>query len=821
MTKALREIGNKRKGISSVLLFALICSWTISVFAKPIQEVQEGVLKDGIEYIAADELVKYTSGTGTGTQISKNKSYNEIKLDGEVVGHFTFDKDASPLSISITKNVNVIVEWKCAKYYMAIALEGIGVYELPQILQDNGKLQKFNQVWVSFGAMLAPGTIINGAVPKTTTLTPVATSAELADAPGINMNVSDTPGLLTEYAARDAKNGATAKIMKYAAGETGFADTEEWNNTIPVDEGDIFVIKVTAADGVTTNYYKIIAHPYDATSYYTAQGFNIPGLTFQPVKPDTNGVRFQPTEVFKNVYFIGDSWICAMLYVTDDGIILWDSLEGTDDMINILEPDMKKLGLDPADIKIVFVSHGHGDHYGGAKYLQDTYGAKIYLHENDLGIMNAPGPGGLTPAPVIDFYYNTHVQTDGSVTLDEVTQGNVTFTFMHTPGHTPGSVSFFVPVTALDDTQHILTGWGGTSAPRDNKTGMIDAYLNSASNYRAYIKDNGVDSFLSMHPFVDYSTDNVVAAYKTGSSDALIRTAEEMDLFVWSLLIYPQQKGNAMTAFENIIPGYDPAVLNWPFVAYIPEETLGNGSLDLSIYQNREIKAEIFDNVYLVGTGYDTCLIFDTTAGIVIVDTMTSVDDFTQIVLPAMNGFGLDPNRIKAVMLTHGHADKTGFASYLKTTYGAQVYMNSADAGLAPGLADVDLVEDDYTFDDFTFNWVHTPGHTLGTMSFLVNVAVDGVPHTAALWGGTTFVYEKAALTAYADSIDMFLVYSMSNGADAIISTTPYFDFSVNKVLALEAGNPSAFILGGENTAEFMLTTVKVTAHDKLKKFLE
>ncbi len=277
-----------------------------------------------------------------------------------------------------------------------------------------------------------------------------------------------------------------------------------------------------------------------------------------------------------------------------------------------------------------------------------------------------------------------------------------------------------------------------------------------------------------------------------------------------------------MKAFENIIPGYDPSVLNWPFVAYIPEESLGNGALNLSIYQNREIKAQIFDKVYLVGTGYDTCLIFDTTEGIVIVDAMASADDFTQRVLPAMNGFGLKPENIKAVMLTHGHADKTGFASYLQTTYGTKIYMKSADAGLALGLSvDVNLVEDDYTFGDFTLSWMHTPGHTPGTMSFLVNVAVGGVPHTAALWGGTTFLYEEAALTAYADSIDKFLDFSMVNGADAIISTTPYFDFSVNKVLALEAGNPSAFILGGDNTAEFMLTSVKVTAHDKLKKFIE
>ena len=91
----------KRIVISVALALAVIFTLMPPVFAKPVQEAQEGVLKDGEAYIAADQLVKYTSGTGTGTKISANKSYNEIKLDGEVIGHFTFNKDASALSITI------------------------------------------------------------------------------------------------------------------------------------------------------------------------------------------------------------------------------------------------------------------------------------------------------------------------------------------------------------------------------------------------------------------------------------------------------------------------------------------------------------------------------------------------------------------------------------------------------------------------------------------------------------------------------------------------------------------------------------------------
>lgn len=144
-------------------------------------------------------------------------------------------------------------------------------------------------------------------------------------------------------------------------------------------------------------------------------------------------------------------------------------MNNTDDMINILEPDMAALGLDPADIKIVMISHGHGDHYGGAKYLQDTYGAKVYMSVDDIPPMNAPNRDGSPkdPAtfPILDGFL-----ADGDV----ITFGGLTFEFAATPGHTLGSMSFVVPVTALDDgTEHKLCNWGGTNYPRD-LAGMLD-----------------------------------------------------------------------------------------------------------------------------------------------------------------------------------------------------------------------------------------------------------------------------------------------------------------------------------------------------------
>lgn len=581
----------------------------------------------------------------------------------------------------------------------------------------------------------------------------------------------------------------------------------------------------TQAPAATTATAPAATTDYDPEKFYTSGGFNVPGLTFQPSMPDTKGNNFMTTEVFKDVYFMGDTWICCMVYKTPAGIIMWDAMEP--DMYDTFERELKKIGLNSADIKINLISHGHGDHYGFARKLQDKYGTKVYMSEADIPTMEAALlPTGNTPAkwtkenqPKIDQYLK-----DG----DKVTLGGVTFTLMDTPGHTPGSVSFFVPVTDFNGKTHTLTCWGGTSAPRDPQG--VKTYLSSVQKYRKYIKDNNIDAFLSMHPFVDYSTDKVIIVGKTKSSDPLIQTKEQMDFFCETLQVYTQMKGKlAQKGINNFTTaGYGSQVLSFPYSVYIPEEKTGNGAM----YLGKNFETQLFDNVYFVGNGTDACIIYKTKEGIVISDAMTSESDFTNTVKPAMESFGLDPKTIKAVMVTHGHADKFGFAAYVQKTYGAKVYMNKLDAQTAEEslkaavskgkvtaipAVDVDLVAGSYKFGEFTFDYVHTPGHTPGCMSYLVNVNVNGKDHTAACWGGTTFNYEKKMLEAYVKSIDSFIKLCETREADAIISTHPYFDYSVDKATDLMAGNKEAFILKGDNTLKFALNCICITAQYKLK----
>src|ERR1019366_6402182 len=77
-----------------------------------------------------------------------------------------------------------------------------------------------------------------------------------------------------------------------------------------------------------------------------------------------------PTQVFDNLYYIGNKTLGAWAIKTSDGVILINAMH-TKEVESVLVPGLHKLGLDPAQVKFVVVTHADGDSYGGAKYFQD------------------------------------------------------------------------------------------------------------------------------------------------------------------------------------------------------------------------------------------------------------------------------------------------------------------------------------------------------------------------------------------------------------------------------------------------------------------
>ena len=146
-----------------------------------------------------------------------------------------------------------------------------------------------------------------------------------------------------------------------------------------------------------------------------------------------------PAKVADNLYFLGTGIVAAWAVNTSEGLILIDTLNNQADAEKYIEGGLRQLGLDPARIKVIIVSHGHGDHYGGARYLQDKYHVKLYMTAPDYALAEKPTAAAkhFGPPP-----HRDQMATDGQT----VTLGDEAIKLFITAGHTPASLSMLIPV---------------------------------------------------------------------------------------------------------------------------------------------------------------------------------------------------------------------------------------------------------------------------------------------------------------------------------------------------------------------------------------
>ena len=71
------------------------------------------------------------------------------------------------------------------------------------------------------------------------------------------------------------------------------------------------------------------------------------------------GVAATPAKLFDNLYYVGRTDVGAWVIKTSDGLALIDTLYTPEDAANIIMPGLQQLGLDPAQLKVVFATHFH------------------------------------------------------------------------------------------------------------------------------------------------------------------------------------------------------------------------------------------------------------------------------------------------------------------------------------------------------------------------------------------------------------------------------------------------------------------------------
>ena len=96
--------------------------------------------------------------------------------------------------------------------------------------------------------------------------------------------------------------------------------------------------------------------------------------------------------------------------------------------------DKLKAALNGCRVAAVLLTHGHFDHIGAVDAVCDEH-TKVYIHESDLPML---GDKEKNASTFLGMDVTVAHEAIGLKEGDTVTAAGLTFTCLHTPGHTPG-----------------------------------------------------------------------------------------------------------------------------------------------------------------------------------------------------------------------------------------------------------------------------------------------------------------------------------------------------------------------------------------------
>jgi metallo-beta-lactamase class B len=159
-----------------------------------------------------------------------------------------------------------------------------------------------------------------------------------------------------------------------------------------------------------------------------------------------------PFRIIDSIYYVGASDITSFLIVTSEGLILLDG--GLVETAPQILANVRALGYDPGNIRILLNSHAHYDHAGGLAELKRATGARVYAGRGDSALLARGGRD--------DFFFRNRftfppIAIDrGVVDGDRVELGQTTITALATPGHTRGCTTWFTEVMVGGRQRNVL-----------------------------------------------------------------------------------------------------------------------------------------------------------------------------------------------------------------------------------------------------------------------------------------------------------------------------------------------------------------------------
>jgi metallo-beta-lactamase class B len=207
---------------------------------------------------------------------------------------------------------------------------------------------------------------------------------------------------------------------------------------------------------------------------------------------------YQPFRIVGNLYYVGTYDLACYLITTPKGNILINT--GLASSATQIKENIKTLGFNFSDTKILLNTQAHYDHLGAMAAIKKQTKAKLLVNEKDAAEVKS---GGST-----DYALGGNSSTFEPLTPnrllhngDTIKLGNIQLIMLHHPGHTKGSSSFLFTVTDEKKPYKVLIANMPTIVT-DSSFTAIPSYTTIAADY-AYtlkaMKNISFDIWLASH----------------------------------------------------------------------------------------------------------------------------------------------------------------------------------------------------------------------------------------------------------------------------------------------------------------------------------